>query len=351
MKKFFCVSVAAGAVLAACGGGGGDVALLDVVDSKSLATRDVVDSQQWGSDAPLRISNAFYRAYDPTLWIYRGPYYNSYLQPFVTSNDGKLSKIVVNQCSDYYLGTYVLRIRRGDQFSDPVEGEIQRSNEADPSLGSAACPNDFSSPVTSAVEVVYDLSQLNLAVTAGERLSFSIEYLVLQGLPVPYANYVGVDRVNGGLETLDNTDARRLYDTPAGAGEEKIPGAKLRHKILVAVPAYWAFGGFQAPINPDAMNSVKAGQGVPVKFSFGEDKGMDILDGVPQAIVTSCTSGEVEPIEETVSTAGSSGLQYDPLTKLYTYVWKTDKKWTGCRQLAMKFKDGSTHRASFQFNK
>ncbi|MEJ7929883.1 MULTISPECIES: PxKF domain-containing protein [Ramlibacter] len=78
---------------------------------------------------------------------------------------------------------------------------------------------------------------------------------------------------------------------------------------------------------------------------------MDILDGVPQAVTTNCTGGEVDPVEETVNTAGSSGLQYDPLTMQYTYVWKTDKKWTGCRQLAMKFKDGSTYRANFQFTK
>ena len=36
----------------------------------------------------------------------------------------------------------------------------------------------------------------------------------------------------------------------------------------------------------------------------------------------------------------------------YNYVWKTDKAWAGsCRQLQLKFADGSTQVANFVFRK
>jgi hypothetical protein len=43
-------------------------------------------------------------------------------------------------------------------------------------------------------------------------------------------------------------------------------------------------------------------------------------------------------------------LSYDATTDRYNYVWKTEKAWKGsCRKLAVKFNDGSTYEALFQF--
>jgi hypothetical protein len=62
-------------------------------------------------------------------------------------------------------------------------------------------------------------------------------------------------------------------------------------------------------------------------------------------------STSVDGIEET-STAGASGLQYDPATGLYTYVWKTSKAWAGtCRELTLTLVDGTTHVALFTFTR
>jgi hypothetical protein len=46
---------------------------------------------------------------------------------------------------------------------------------------------------------------------------------------------------------------------------------------------------------------------------------------------------------------GNSTLQYDAASDTYTYVWKTDKAWTGCRQLLVVLNDGVVHRVNFQF--
>lgn len=114
----------------------------------------------------------------------------------------------------------------------------------------------------------------------------------------------------------------------------------------------WPFTGFFPPVdNPPVLNSVKAGSAVPVKFSLGSDQGLNILaTGYPKSVRIVCESGALsDDIEETV-TAGSSSLQYDPLTGQYTYVWKTDKAWANtCRQFQLQLVDGTIHTANFKF--
>ena len=116
--------------------------------------------------------------------------------------------------------------------------------------------------------------------------------------------------------------------------------------------------GFLRPIeNTDAdgnyvLNLVKAGQGVPVKFSLDGDQGLAIFaDGYPQSSQVACDTGAgVNTASETV-TAGGSSLSYDTLTDTYNYIWKTNKAWAGtCRQFDVVLADGTTHSAQFQFN-
>jgi hypothetical protein len=117
----------------------------------------------------------------------------------------------------------------------------------------------------------------------------------------------------------------------------------------LAVSPY-AFGGFFAPVNNGALNEMTAGRAVPVKFSLSGDHGLDILaPGYPRSQAVDCGStAAVDGIESTV-TPGSSTLSYDAGADRYTYVWKTDKAWSGCRQLVLKLSDGTKHRANFKF--
>jgi hypothetical protein len=119
----------------------------------------------------------------------------------------------------------------------------------------------------------------------------------------------------------------------------------------------YEFDGFFAPVNnKDAqgnyvLNSVNAGRAIPVKFSLGGDYGLDVFEaGFPKSQVIECDSqAEVDGIEETV-TAGASSLSYAADTDTYTYVWKTSGGWEdSCRQLVVKFDDGTTARANFKF--
>jgi hypothetical protein len=119
------------------------------------------------------------------------------------------------------------------------------------------------------------------------------------------------------------------------------------------------FDGFFAPVeNRDAanhlvLNRVQAGLAVPLKFKLGGDYGLDVFDtGYPKSETIACNSDtEVNGVDQTVN-AGASSLTYNAATGTYTYVWKTAKAWLDtCRQLVLKFDDGTTARANFTFVK
>jgi predicted extracellular nuclease len=114
------------------------------------------------------------------------------------------------------------------------------------------------------------------------------------------------------------------------------------------------FTGFLQPVdNLPVVNSVKAGQSVPIRFSLAGNQGLNIFAaGYPKSDVVACSAGSPgNAIEETLS-AGSGGLSYDPTTDTYTYIWKTEKGWANtCRQLVVKLSEGTVHRANFTFLK
>jgi probable HAF family extracellular repeat protein len=116
----------------------------------------------------------------------------------------------------------------------------------------------------------------------------------------------------------------------------------------------YSFGGFSQPVDdPPALNSLKAGSGVPVKFGLGGNYGLNILKaGSPNSQAVACSLWiTTDAVEETTS-AGSSTLSYDAATNQYTYVWKTEKGWANtCRQLTLSFNDGTVKTAYFKFTK
>lgn len=88
----------------------------------------------------------------------------------------------------------------------------------------------------------------------------------------------------------------------------------------------YSFKGFFQPVNKlPTINTVKAGSSIPVRFSLGEDKGLEIfMAGYPLSGRTpSNPSASLDAIEQTV-TASSSGLSYSASSGQYTYTWKTD---------------------------
>jgi glycosidase len=114
----------------------------------------------------------------------------------------------------------------------------------------------------------------------------------------------------------------------------------------------YTFSGFFSPVvNQPTVNVMAAGVAVPVRFSLGGDQGMDILaTNFPKARAVSCDTGApTHDVDETIP-GGVSGLSYDTSTGQYTYLWRTNKGWTGaCRELTFRFTDGTDQVLRFQF--
>ncbi len=115
---------------------------------------------------------------------------------------------------------------------------------------------------------------------------------------------------------------------------------------------HYVFTGFASPIaNHPLVNTIRAGQTVPVKFSLGGDHGLDVLlGGMATSTAIGCGTGvAVDLVELTVSNPGGSQFTYDPLTATYQFNWKTEKSWSGsCRRLLVRLDDGTLHSADFR---
>jgi hypothetical protein len=105
------------------------------------------------------------------------------------------------------------------------------------------------------------------------------------------------------------------------------------------------FAGFASPaaLYP-AATAMKAGEGVPLKFSLNGDQGLDIFaSGSPGWMPCGSLDGP---------TRADGSLSYNASADRYTYLAATSKSWAGtCRDLVVMLRDSTTHRARFSFTK
>jgi len=105
------------------------------------------------------------------------------------------------------------------------------------------------------------------------------------------------------------------------------------------------FSGFAAPIAAyPTATSMKAGAGVPVKFSLHGDQGSIIFAaGSPGWMPCGALDGP-SPADGTLS--------YNASADRYTFLASSSKAWAGtCRDLIVTLRDGTSHRARFSFTK
>lgn len=165
-----------------------------------------------------------------------------------------------------------------------------------------------------------------------------------------------------GVLVPDCTGAAGVAEpSPCVAGRVALADGDIALTVLTVSASTWnfgvvmpyEFGGFLAPVDGDTPNVVRAGRAIPVRFSLGGDRGLEILAaGSPLSRTISCDGlTEGDAVEETL-TAGASSLSYDAATDTYTYVWKTSADWTDtCRRLRIDFADGSSAVAIFDFRR
>jgi hypothetical protein len=160
------------------------------------------------------------------------------------------------------------------------------------------------------------------------------------GLATPPSGSVALDTSSVGTKSASAPTAEDNVGHSAGAA--------------CVYSVVFDFSGFFRPVdNPPTLNVVKAGSGIPLKFSLRGDQGLDIVAfGYPASYGVDCnTSAPLDTVEQTV-TAGASSLSYDADVDQYVYVWKSDKAWAGtCRRLDVTLIDGTRHIAHFKFAK
>jgi methionine-rich copper-binding protein CopC len=118
------------------------------------------------------------------------------------------------------------------------------------------------------------------------------------------------------------------------------------------VEVVWPTGGFGPPIGGGPRsNEAKAGAVIPVKFSLGGNRGLDILrDGYPATQAYACGTTPPGDANQPTTSVGPAGLRYDPSTDMYSYQWKTDKTWTGtCRVFVVGLRDGTNLSVGLEF--
>ena len=179
--------------------------------------------------------------------------------------------------------------------------------------------------------------------------SFNPGATASSGLAVTYtASPATVCTVSGSSVTLVSLGTCTVTASQAGNGTYAVATPVARSFLVV-----WPFGGFQQPVDSlPTVNQANAGQAIPVKFSLGGNRGLNIFQaGFPKVVANACP-GTTVPVDAIESYATSNaGLSYDAGSNTYTYVWKTDKKLAGgCYQLQLGLVDGNTDPvAEFKF--
>lgn len=112
-------------------------------------------------------------------------------------------------------------------------------------------------------------------------------------------------------------------------------------------------GGFRVPIvGPPAVNTIKAGSTIPVKWQLPDGNGSFIsnLSAVKTLQFQQSNCQGLSALENAVTTesSGSTGLHYDTSENIFIYNWKTDKSMVGkCYTLNLNLNDGNSYKANF----
>ena len=217
---------------------------------------------------------------------------------------------------------YVDSVRKGghrndDWYSVTVIQGLLRLETSTPGDG----PGEFVNMLDPHIEI-YDNTGTMLIATGAPLEDGRNESINVPGLPAPATYLVRV----------------------TGEGDTK-------GEYFLGVGAPPTFSGFFPPLSKDNFS---AGSTIPVKFSLGLNLGLDILaPGSPVSRQINCSPNScganvgIGPLEPTKS---ELGLQYDPMTNQYTYLWKTSNAWADtCRELEVIFRDGRRFRTEVSF--
>jgi Tol biopolymer transport system component len=212
----------------------------------------------------------------------------------------------------------------------------------------SACGSDASA---SAVLVVKSNQTISFAAIPDKIVGsppFALVATASSGLPVSLSIVSGPATISSNTVTLTG-----IGPVVVRASQPGDPSYNPAEEVVRSFAVVYPFAGFLQPVdNSPVVNKTTSGQAIPVKFSLGGDRGLDIFQpGSPTSGSYACTASPEDVLEQT-ETASSSGLTYDAAAGQYKYTWKTEKAWANsCRKLVLKLKDGTSREALFHLTK
>jgi subtilisin family serine protease len=234
----------------------------------------------------------------------------------------------------------------------PTSGSDFTNNRCKVSPTNALVNGFFGYGMTNAYKAVTEAEDVTAPTVAVTGFTNGQQFLL--GAPLPTAGCSTTDAGSGVAQeaTVAVTGGPTVgYFTATCSGARDRAG-NMAAPVSSTYQVIFGWSDFAQPIDLGAVNTVKAGSAVPVKFGLAGDQGLAVLAaGYPKVQQVACVSGAPQDaIEETV-TAGSSSLTYQADSGRYIYVWKTAKSLAGtCGRLEVKLIDGTSHFASFQFS-
>ncbi len=211
-------------------------------------------------------------------------------------------------------------------------------------------PPDNEGPITSNVHVTPEPVLLN----GSAALSATVDDSTTGGSNIASASY----RLNGGFDTAMDAENGAFDEVSEDVSATLSPLSQIGVNTVCVKGTdaagntgdetcedfivTYAFDGFYAPIDNNAVNVVKAGQAVPAKWWLADANGVPIADAASFAglysYMINCetlTGNPTDAVEEYA--AGDSGLQYNG-EGYWQYNWKTPKTYAGtCRAMYIAF--------------
>jgi hypothetical protein len=140
--------------------------------------------------------------------------------------------------------------------------------------------------------------------------------------------------------------------SPTGSSGLETPTPIQRYVVVVGDEPL-EFIGFFSPVDMEAINVVKAGRTVPLKFQVkdGDEfvSDVEVVESITASKVA-CpgTSVTFEPIADSATSTGKTELRYDFSAEQFVYNWQTPKNGSGCYDVTVMLSDGTEGVAQFQ---
>jgi DNA-binding beta-propeller fold protein YncE len=172
-----------------------------------------------------------------------------------------------------------------------------------------------------------------------------------------HANYSCADEGGSGLQSCTgdvpdggalDTAAPGPHDFTVTARDRAGHETTVTHGYTVVEPVL-GFEGFLGPIHDGSV--VHAGDAIPIVFSLGANRGLDVLaDGSPTSVQVDCDDPGEPTGGEPAESQSDRGLRFNRWTGHYVFTWQTKRAWAGtCRSFVLGLRDGTVARLTVSF--